>query len=64
MRGIKMSKIAVIGAEESIGREVLNFLADGNYKVSDIVALEPKALLGATVSYGEDERECEGCLRR
>lgn len=50
-----MSKIAVIGAEESIGREVLNFLADGNYKVSDIVALEPKALLGATVSYGEDD---------
>ena len=50
-----MSKIAVIGAEESIGREVLNFLADGNYKVSDVVALEPKALLGSTVSYGEDD---------
>lgn len=50
-----MSKIAVIGAEESVGREVLNFLADGNYKVSDVVALEPKALLGSTVSYGEDD---------
>lgn len=50
-----MSKIAIIGAEESIGREVLNFLADGNYKVSDVVALEPKALLGSTVSYGEDD---------
>ena len=50
-----MTKIAVVGAEGSIGREVLNFLADGGYSQADVVALEPKAVLGSQVSFGEDE---------
>ena len=50
-----MTKIAVVGAEGNIGREVLNFLADGGYSQADVVALEPKAVLGSQVSFGEDE---------
>lgn len=50
-----MKKIAVVGAEGSIGREVLGFLADGGYNVADVVALEPRALLGTQASFGEDE---------
>lgn len=50
-----MKKIAVVGAEGSIGREVLSFLADGGYNVADIVALEPRAPLGTQASFGEDD---------
>lgn len=50
-----MAKIAVVGAEGSIGREVLNFLADGGYRLSDVVALEPRAVLGSQASFGEEE---------
>nr|QIM10370.1 aspartate-semialdehyde dehydrogenase [uncultured Alphaproteobacteria bacterium] len=50
-----MKKIAVVGAEGSIGREVLSFLADGGYNVADVVALEPRAPLGTQASFGEDD---------
>lgn len=50
-----MVKIAVVGAESSIGREVLNFLADGGYRPADVVALEPRAVLGNQVSFGEED---------
>lgn len=49
-----MSKIAVIGVQENIGREVLSFLEENGYKAKDIVALEPKSPLGNQVSYGEE----------
>lgn len=52
---VKMKKIAVIGAEGSIGREVLGFLADGGYNKADVVALELRAPLGTQASFGEEE---------
>ena len=50
-----MNKIAVVGVTESIGREILAFLADGGYKVDDVYALEPRAVLGTLASFGEEE---------
>lgn len=50
-----MKKIAVVGASESVGREILSFLEADGYKASDVFALEHKAVLGNQVSYGEDD---------
>lgn len=50
-----MTKIAVVGVQENIGREILSFLNENAYRASDIVALEAKAPLGTQVSYSEDE---------
>lgn len=50
-----MSKIAVIGVNESIGREILAYLADDGWKSENVVALEPRAPLGTMVSFGEEE---------
>ena len=50
-----MQKIAVIGVQEGVGREILNLLAEQGIKTKDIVALEPRSALGNMVSYGEDE---------
>ena len=50
-----MAKIAVVGANENLGREVLNFLCENDVKVSDVIALEPKSPMGTMVSYGEDD---------
>ncbi len=50
-----MTKIAVIGVQENIGREILNFLEEDGVTASDVIALEPKSPLGNMVSYGEDD---------
>lgn len=50
-----MNKIAIIGVNDSTGREILAFLADDGWKSNDIVALDAKAPLGTMVSFGEDE---------
>lgn len=50
-----MKKIAVIGVEEGIGREVLNLLAEENVPLKNVAALEPRSALGNMVSYGEDD---------
>ena len=50
-----MQKVAVVGVEEGLGREVLNLLAEKEIKVKDVVALEPRSVLGNMVSYGEDD---------
>ena len=50
-----MTKIAVIGANENLGREILSILNENDIKADDIIALEPKAPMGTQVSYGEDE---------
>lgn len=50
-----MTKIAIVGVQENIGREILSFLDEKGFKAADIVALEPKAPLGTQVSYSEDE---------
>lgn len=50
-----MTKIAVAGAQDSLGREVLSFLEEDGIPAADIVALDSKAPLGTMVSYGEDD---------
>ena len=50
-----MKKVAIVGAEGSIGREILNFLADGGYRLDDVIALESRAPLGSQASFGEDD---------
>lgn len=50
-----MSKIAIVGVQDNIGREVLSFLEEYGIKAGDIVALGPKAPLGSMVSYGEED---------
>lgn len=50
-----MTKIAVIGVMESVGREILSFLVEDGIKPADVFALEPRCPLGNQVSYGEDD---------
>lgn len=50
-----MTKIAVVGVMESVGREILSFLEEGGIKAKDVFALDHKAVLGNQVSYGEDD---------
>lgn len=50
-----MAKIALIGATENLGREILSVLNENNIKAEDIIALEPKSPMGTLVSYGEDD---------
>lgn len=49
-----MTKIAVVGVMDSVGREILTFLEEDGYKAKDIFAVENKAPMGTQVSYGED----------
>ena len=50
-----MTKIAVVGVMESVGREILSFLEEDGVKAEDVFALEPRCPLGNQVSYGEDD---------
>ncbi len=50
-----MPKIAIVGVEQGIGKEVLNLLAEHGYNHKDIVALELRSALGNMVSFGEDD---------
>ena len=48
-------KIAVLGVQNSCGREILGLLEENAYRAEDVFALEPKAPLGTLVSFGEDD---------
>ncbi len=50
-----MNKIAVVGVMDSLGRELLNFLADDGFDKKDVVALDTNAQLGTIIGYGEEE---------
>ncbi len=50
-----MSKIAIIGASQNLGREILSILSENDISSQDVFALEPKSPLGTMVSYGEDD---------
>ncbi len=50
-----MPKIAVAGASENLGREILNVLSEKDIGAQNIIALEPKSPMGTMVSYGEDD---------
>ena len=48
-------KIAVVGVQESRGREILGLLVEKGIKAENVFALEMKAPLGTMISYGEDD---------
>lgn len=50
-----MNKIAIAGVQSNVGREILNFMAESGIKADDVVAMEPKSVLGNMVSFGEDD---------
>ena len=50
-----MTKIAVVGVMESVGREILSFLEEDGIKAKDVFAVDYKSALGNQVSYGEDD---------
>lgn len=50
-----MTKIAVVGATENLGREILNFLSENDVRLADVIALEAKTAMGTQVSYGEED---------
>ena len=50
-----MKKIAVVGAMENVGREILLLLEEKGWKAQDVFAVENKTPLGTMVSFGEDE---------
>ena len=59
-----MTKVAIVGVKQSMGRELLNILNEKGVAPDDIIALEPKATLGTVVSYGEeDELDVTGLER-
>lgn len=50
-----MTKIAIVGATENLGREILNFLSENDVGLSDVIALETKTPMGTQVSYGMED---------
>ena len=50
-----MKKIAIVGALENAGREILDLLAEKGYPLSTVFAVENKTPMGTMVSYGEDD---------
>lgn len=50
-----MKKIAIVGALENAGREILDLLAEKEYPLANVFAVENKTPMGTMVSYGEDD---------
>ncbi len=49
-----MEKIAIVGATNSLGREILNIFEENNIKAENVMAVDVNSPLGTQVSYGED----------
>lgn len=49
-----MKRIAVIGATNSHGRELLNILEENEFSADEIFAVDTDSPLGTQISYGED----------
>lgn len=49
-----MKKIAIVGAQQSHGRELLNLLEENGTSADDIFAVDTDSPLGTQMSYGED----------
>ncbi len=47
-------KVAVVGATGSVGREMLNILAEREFPADDVVALASRRSMGKEVSYGDN----------
>ncbi|WP_310475510.1 aspartate-semialdehyde dehydrogenase [Sandarakinorhabdus sp.] len=50
-------KVVVVGATGSVGREMLNILAERQFPLDDIAALASSRSVGETVEFGETGRE-------
>lgn len=50
-----MKKIAIVGDLKNLGRELLSILEENGWKKDSVFAVENKAPLGTTVSFGEDD---------
>jgi aspartate-semialdehyde dehydrogenase len=48
-------KVAVVGATDTVGREVLSILAERAFPADEVVALAASGATGREVSYGEDD---------
>ncbi|HSQ97204.1 MAG TPA: aspartate-semialdehyde dehydrogenase [Rickettsiales bacterium] len=51
-----IKKIAVVGATENLGRELLSILAEREFPAEEIVALDSEESEGKEISYGFDKR--------
>ena len=49
-----MDKIAIVGATNSLGHEILNVLEENDFKPEHVMAVDTNSPLGTQVSYGED----------
>lgn len=49
-----MTKIAIVGVNNNLGREILNILEENGTPSANIFAVDTKSPLGTQVSYGED----------
>lgn len=51
-----IKKIAVVGATENLGRELLSILAERKFPAKEVVALDSEEAEGKEISYGFDDR--------
>jgi aspartate-semialdehyde dehydrogenase len=47
-------KVAVVGATDNVGREILNILAERHFPIDKIVALASRRSLGTELSFGDE----------
>src|SRR5436189_2173964 len=52
-------KVAVVGATGSVGREMLEILAERRFPADEVVALASRRSMGVEVSYGEKTLKCK-----
>jgi aspartate-semialdehyde dehydrogenase len=52
-------KVAVVGATGSVGREMLDILAERRFPVSEVVALASSRSVGTEVSFGDKTLRCK-----
>lgn len=50
-----MKKIAIVGANGNIGRELLEMLAESGYNKADVVTLDIAVPMGTQVAFGEED---------
>ena len=50
-------RVAVVGATGSVGREMLNILAERQFPADEVVALASRRSLGTQVSFGDKIRK-------
>jgi aspartate-semialdehyde dehydrogenase len=51
-------RVAIVGATGSVGREILNILAEREFPADEVVALASSRSIGADVSYGDRTLKC------